>query len=88
VEPRDHKVKDLSISARQPWKFRALLEREYRPFGTKTARARLLGVYGPEWVHLIEERDDRGYYVATGLEINLNDGITEVSLVEVPHTLK
>lgn len=87
-EPLEYRIPSLGISSHQPYLFQAALEREMRPFGTKSARGRLFGVYGPEWVHEINLNNATRYYVATGLAINLNTGITDAALVEVPpHTL-
>lgn len=68
----------------QTWIFKAEMEKLSRPFGTKTLRAKVKDIYGPEWLHEMEHETGNKYYVATGLECNLSKGITDLSLVEVP----
>jgi hypothetical protein len=58
------------------------MESETRPFGTKTLKGRVKGIYGPEWRHIVG--NDR-VFVATGLSCDLRKGITKVSLTEVPN---
>lgn len=83
TEAKSIKIPGLSIDNNQPWLVRSSVERAYRPFGTQTARGKLFGVHGPENVFFIND-DDGTPYIATGLEVNLTTGITDVALVEVP----
>ena len=76
---------DLGIESYRPFLFKASLERKYRPFSTQTLRGKFLGLYGPEYVHKIEEDDEVSYWIPTGLKCNLNTGITDVSLQEMPN---
>lgn len=81
------KSNELGIEHRLPFFYQAELERKVRPFGTKTARGRLFGIFGPEFAHRVEERGETMIFVPTGLSINLNTGITDFSGIEVPeHT--
>jgi hypothetical protein len=78
------RTKDITngITSIQPWIFRAKMESETRPFGTKTLKGRIKGIYGPEWRHIVG--NDR-VFIATGLSCDLRKGITKVSLTEVPN---
>jgi len=64
----------------------AFLEQEYRPTGTLHFENRLNGLYGPETALLVPTPDgtDRLFVCGTGREVNLTDGTTRVSDVEIP----
>jgi len=76
---------DSGFEYLQTYAFRARMERETRPFGTKTLRGKVKGIYGPEYCHILEIDGEETFYVATGLECNLIEGTTKLSLVEVPN---
>lgn len=79
---------NLGIESKRPYLFKSALEREYRPSGTQTLRGKLIGLFGPEYVHKIVEDNETTYWIPVGLKCNLNTGTTEVSLQEMPnHTL-
>ena len=67
--------------------YQANQERELRPPGTRTLRTRMVGIYGPEYVHKIDDNDNDVFdlFIATGLKISLKEGITDASLVEIPN---
>jgi hypothetical protein len=84
-EPLDIKNTNLGIQERNSHFYQESIESLYRPPGTTTARFKTIGIYGPEYVHKIEdENGDIGYYVATGINISLREGTSDLSLVEIP----
>jgi len=87
-DPRFIRNEELGVENAQPFLYLAEMENQLRPFGTRTALTSLVGLYGPEYIHEVEEDGSISYWEATGLKCNLNTGITEASLVEIPvHTL-
>jgi hypothetical protein len=84
-EPLEIKNTVLGIRERNSHFYQESIESLYRPPGTTTARFKTVGIYGPEYVHKIEdENGDIGYYVATGINISLREGTSDLSLVEIP----
>jgi hypothetical protein len=84
-EPLDIKNTGLGIQERNSHFYQESIESLYRPPGTTTARFKTVGIYGPEYVHKIEdENGDVGYYIATGINISLREGTSDLSLVEIP----
>jgi len=84
VEAKRIRQSSTGIENVQPFLFRSAIEANHRPFGTQTARGRILGLYGPEYVHEVVEGGESTYFVPTGLKCNLTTGVTDAALVEVP----
>ena len=84
-EPLEIKNTGLGIQERNSHFYQESIESLYRPPGTTTARFKTVGIYGPEYVHKIEDENGNiGYYVATGINISLREGTSDLSLVEIP----
>jgi len=84
-EPLKLRNTSLGINERNSHFYQESIESLYRPPGTTTARFKTVGIYGPEYVHKIEDENGNiGYYVATGINISLREGTSDLSLVEIP----